>query len=255
MATRTRTRKAADPQEDAVEVEAVPTETVEVEAAAPAPEPTPAPEPAPAPAPKKVTPQAAQASGPKKLTLQALRNHEGTLYIKNNTPHHMSFHQRIGEGSVDFELSPVGTPNSAAHLPKLALEMRGLQKLWLRGSITVSADEDMEDHIQLLMGQSIQATEAQMANLRGEVTAPNTGKDLVEKACLQCGATDPNSGVVTRGRVFQSAREIKDGVAPLCADHADMAALFPGSLTSDAQGNETWTFATTTVTAPRIGAK
>ena len=119
----------------------------------------------------------------------------------------------------------------------------------------VSTDEAMEDEITLMMGNAIKATDEQMANLRGEVEEPNTGKDLVEKACLQCGETDPKSGVVTRGRVFQSAREIKDGVAPLCADHADMAALFPGSLTTDAQGNETWTFATTTVTAPRKGAK
>lgn len=191
----------------------------------------------------------------KKLTLPELRKHEGSLYIKNNTPHHMSFHQKIGEGTVDFELSPAGTPDSVAHLPKLALEMRGLQKMWMKGSITVSTDEAMEDHITLLMGQSIQATEEQMAALRGEVTEANTGRDLVEKACLQCGETDAKSGVVTRGRVFQSAREIKDGVPPLCPSHVDMAALFPGSLTTDAQGNEVWTFASTTVTAPRKGAK
>lgn len=191
----------------------------------------------------------------KKLTLPELRKHDGSLYIKNNTPHQMSFHQKIGEGTVDFELSPAGTPDSVAHLPKLALEMRGLQKMWVKGSITVSTDEAMEDHITLLIGQSIAASDEQMANLRGEVTESSSGRDLVEKACLQCGETDPKSGVVTRGRVFQSAREIKDGIAPLCANHADMAALFPGSLTSDAQGNETWTFATTTVTAPRKGAK
>lgn len=191
----------------------------------------------------------------KKLTLAELRKHDGTLYIKNNTPHQMSFHQRIGEGTVDFELSPVGTPDSAAHLPKLALEMRGLQKLWLRGSITVSTDESMEDQITLMMGQSIAATDEQMANLRGEVVEANTHKDLIEKACLQCGQTDSQSGVVTRGRVFQSAREVKEGKAPLCADHVDMSALFPGTLTSDAQGNEIWTFSTTTITAPRKGAK
>ncbi len=189
----------------------------------------------------------------KKLTLQELRKHDGTLYIKNNTPHHMSFHQKIGEGTVDFELTPVGTPDSVAHLPKLALEMRGLQKLWLKGSITVSADESMEDQITLMMGQSIAATEAQMSTFRGEVVEPNTGKDLVEKACLQCGATDPNSGVVIRGRVFMTAREIKDGKAPLCEQHSDMAALFPGSLVTDAQGNETWTFSSPTITATRKG--
>ena len=191
----------------------------------------------------------------KKLTLPELRKQEGSLDIKNNTPHHMSFHQRSGEGNVDFELSPAGTSDSVAHLPKLALEMRGLQKLWMKGSITVSTDEAMEDHITLLMSQSIAASDEQMANLRGEVEEANTGRDLVEKACLQCGETDPKSGVVTRGRVFQSARELKEGIAPLCALHADMAALFPGSLTTDSQGNETWTFATTTVTAPRKGAK
>jgi hypothetical protein len=191
----------------------------------------------------------------KKLTLPELRKHDGSLYIKNNTPHQMSFHQKVGEGEVDFELTPAGTPDSVAHLPKLALEMRGLQKMWMKGSVTVSTDEAMEDHISLLMGQSIAATEEQMATLRGEITEPNTGKDLVEKACLQCGATDPQSGVVTRGRLFQSAREIKEGIPPLCPSHIDMVALFPGYLTTDANGNETWTFATTTVTAPRKGAK
>lgn len=189
----------------------------------------------------------------KKLTLAELRKHDGQLYIKNNTPHVVSFHQRIGEGTVDFDLSPVGTPDSVAHLPKLALEMRGLQKLWLRGSVTVSTDESMENEITLLMGQSLAATDEQMANLRGEITESGSGRDLAEKACLQCGQTDPQSGVVTRGRVFQSAREVKDGVPPLCTDHADMVALFPGTLTSDAQGNEVWKFGTTTVTAPRKG--
>lgn len=189
----------------------------------------------------------------RKLTLPELRKHDGTLYIKNNTPHQMSFHQRIGEGMVDFELSPAGTPDSVAHLPKLALEMRGLQKMWLKGSITVSTDESMEDHITLLMGQSIAATDEQMSTLRGEVTESSSGRDLVEKACLQCGETDPKSGVVVRGRVFQSARDIKEGVAPLCADHADMAALFPGTLTTDAQGQQVWAFSTATVTAPRKG--
>ena len=191
----------------------------------------------------------------KKLTLVELRKHDGTLYIKNNTPHQMSFHQRIGEGVVDFELTPVGTPDSVAHLPKLALEMRGLQKLWMKGSVTVSTDEAMEDHITQLMSQGIAASDEQMANLRGEIVETNTHRDLIEKACLQCGQTDPKSGVVTRGRVVQSARDIKEGIAPLCPDHADMAALFPGSLTSDAQGNETWTFSSTTITAPRKGAK
>ncbi len=189
----------------------------------------------------------------RKLTLPELRKHDGALYIKNNTPHQMSFHQRVGEGVVDFELSPAGTPDSVAHLPALALEMRGLQKLWIKGNITVSTDESMEDHITLLMGQSIAATDAQMSTLRGEVTESSSGRELVEKACLQCGETDPKSGVVTRGRIFQSQAEIKNGVAPLCPDHADMSALFPGTLTTDAQGQQTWTFSTTTITAPRKG--
>jgi hypothetical protein len=187
----------------------------------------------------------------KKLTLSELRKHDGTLYIKNNTPHVQSFHQKIGEGTVDFELSPAGTPDSVAHLPRLALEMRGLQKLWLRGALTVSTDEAMEDQITLLIGQSIQASDEQMANLRGEVVESNTGKDLVEKACLQCGQVDAQSGVVTRGRVFQSARDIKEGTPPLCSDHAGMTAMFPGTLTSDAQGNEVWKFSSVTITAPR----
>jgi hypothetical protein len=145
----------------------------------------------------------------------------------------------------------------------LALEMRGLQKLWLRGTITISTDEGMEDQIALLINQNIQVPQdrldAIMARGGGEVGTAvlensASAKSLVEKACLECGRFDQRTGVIVSGRVVQSVADDKTGVPPLCTTHAHMATQFIARAISDGEGNQTWQFDKVTVTAPVRGA-
>ena len=62
----------------------------------------------------------------KMMTLPELRKFEGQLFVMNNTPNFMTFHEALGDKRVDFELQPAGEPDSIGFLPKLALDMRGL---------------------------------------------------------------------------------------------------------------------------------
>jgi hypothetical protein len=187
----------------------------------------------------------------KEMTLPQLRKFEGQLFVMNNTPMKITFHEAIGDKRVDFELDPAGESDSIGFLPKLALDMRGLQKLWMKGSISISTDPEMEDQIMLLNAQAVGASEARMREIMGHTTEPGNARDLVEKACLVCGRRNPQSGVLERGRVLQSRRQEKEGVPPLCSEHADQSRRFVSRLVSDAKGNETWEFDSVTLTSRR----
>lgn len=185
---------------------------------------------------------AVEAEPKKTMTLPELRKFEGQLFIQNNTPNKITFHEKMGDKSVDFELDPAGEEDSIAFLPKLALDMRGLQKLWMRGSITLSTDPEMEDRIMLMNAQAVGASDARMQEMLGIQTPNNSSKDLIEKACLACGRRNPQSGVIEQGRVLQSRRQDKDGVPPLCGAHASQERNFVPRLVSDDKGNTHWEF-------------
>lgn len=175
------------------------------------------------------------------MTLPQLRDFEGQLFIMNNTFAKITFRDKIGEKSVDFELDPAGEPDSIGFLPKLALDMRGLQKLWMKGSVTISTDPDMENQIMLLNAQAVGASEARMAEIMGKTTENANYRDLEEKLCLACGRKN-REGVVERGRVLQSRREVKDGIPPLCPEHKDDAWKYTPRQVSDDKGNTHWEF-------------
>lgn len=177
----------------------------------------------------------------KKMTLRELRQFEGQLFVQNNTPMKITFHEKMGDKSVDFELDPAGEPDSLAFLPKLALDMRGLQKLWMRGSISISTDPDMEDQIMLLNAQAIGISQQRQDELMGKQVESNTAAQMEEKLCLECGRRNPQTGVIERGRVVQSRRAVKEGVPPLCPDHVGQAHMYVPRLVSE-KGEEHWEF-------------
>ena len=178
---------------------------------------------------------------PKTMTLPELRKFEGQLFVMNNTPMKMTFHEAMGDKRVDFELDPAGEPDSIAFLPKLALDMRGLQKLWMKGSVTISTDPEMEDQIMLLNAKSVGASQQRMNEILGTQTESGNNRDITEKACLVCGKINAQTGVIERGRVLHSRRQVQDGTPPLCAEHLDQAHTYVPRLVSD-KGEEHWEF-------------
>lgn len=191
----------------------------------------------------------------KAMTLPELRKYDGELFIQNNTVHHITFHERLGEKWVDFELEPAGQPDSLAFLPKLALDMRGLQKLWMKGAVTISTDPAMEEQIMLLNAAAVGASEARMQEVLGKQTENANHRDISELLCIgrtvngqQCGIRNAQTGVVERGRVIQTRRDVKDGTPPLCAEHQDQAHNFVPRLVSE-KGVEHWEFDSVQMTA------
>jgi hypothetical protein len=181
----------------------------------------------------------------KEMTLPELRKFEGQLFVQNNTPTKMTFHEKLGDKAVDFELDPAGEPDSLSFLPKLALDMRGLQKLWMRGAITISTDPDMENQIMLLNAQAVGASEQRMQELMGLQTESAANKDMHELMCLVCGRKN-REGVIEQGRVLQSRRQVKDGTPPLCATHSDQVHKFVPRLVSE-KGEDHWEFDAMTI--------
>lgn len=185
----------------------------------------------------------------REMTLPELRKFDGQLFVMNTTPNKVTFNEKIGDGTVNFELDPVGEPDSITFLPKLALDMRGLQKLWMKGTITISTDPDMEDQIMLLNAQAVGVAEQRMREIMGKQTESGTSRNITENLCVakvqggaQCGVRNPQTLVIERGRVLQNHRQVKDGVVPLCPEHADQANSFVPRLVSDAKGEEHWVF-------------
>jgi hypothetical protein len=191
----------------------------------------------------------------KNWTLPELRKYEDQLFIQNLTPMKITFHEKMGDKSVDFELDPAGEPDSIAFLPKLALDMRGLQKLWMRGSVTISTDPEMEQQIMLMNAQAVGASDARMQEMLG-IQTPNANiKDLLEKSCLVCGRRNPQSGVIEQGRVMHTRRQDKDGVPPLCGAHVGQENNWVPRLVPDDKGETHWEFDQMQLQAPHPGLK
>ena len=183
----------------------------------------------------------------KEMTLPELRKFDGQLFIANKTPMKVTFHEKLGDKGVDFELDPAGEPDSIAFLPKLALDMRGLQKLWMKGAVAISTDPEMEEQIMLMNAQSVGASEARMREIMGLQTEKANVRDITEKPCLVCGRFNAQTGVIERGRVLLSRRQMKDGIPPLCPEHTDQAHHYVPRLVSE-KGEEHWEFDSVSMT-------
>lgn len=176
-----------------------------------------------------------------------LRKHEGDLFVQNNSHKFYSIRHRVGQDRLDLELTPKGTPDSIAPLPKLALELRGFQRAWKAGELTVSTDPDMQDQIDIMMNQHQAAADAKLAGVtEAALDRTNTQRMLAEKPCLVCGRLN-REGVNEGGRVVQSAADIKEGVPPLCDQHVDQSHLWSRTLKTDTKGEEYWDFSLVTV--------
>lgn len=192
-------------------------------------------------------------------TIWELRNYDGALYIANNTMNRITCHERLGDSRVDFELDPKGEPDSMMVMPKLALDVRGIQKLIDAGDITVSTDDAFQDRITLLMTQNRRGSDDRIAEIMGAaqgdaapvtVEQPNTNSNLVMRPCAVCGHADPQTGVIDRGQVTMSLREANEGKAPLCPSHEDQRREFIPRPVVRPDGTTAWEFDRMQVTPP-----
>lgn len=188
------------------------------------------------------------------MTLHELREYDGTLYVKHNDPQRQfSCHQRIGEARVDFDLGPAGHPESIGIIPKLALEIRGVQRAWKRGTINISTDAAMENEIDLMMNRHLEMSDAQIDALRAPLQASNSEKDIITKPCLVCGSyahdeTGAQTLGIQGGQVFQRYSDYMSGTPPLCQNHEHMSQMYVGSLVSDPlTGVQDWRFSQSAV--------
>jgi hypothetical protein len=191
-------------------------------------------------------------------SLRALRESTGTLFAKNNTPHKITCNTE----KDSFELEPAGFDDSIRIIPKSCLNQPGFQRLWMRGAVTISDDEAMENEITLLMsGQVETVPKAQVQDEDGTwrdveavIEQPKGDTALTVKT-----DTDPNSrtfgqALTTRciiggEQIFQTAKDIEFGMPPLCPEHISES----GRVVSTPQADGTWHHQLSVIEAPQKG--
>jgi hypothetical protein len=182
-------------------------------------------------------------------SLREFRETTATLFAKNNTPHKVTCN--TPDGNVQFELDPAGYENSIMIMPKECLSVPGFQRMWMRGAITISDDEAMENEIQLLMGGQVEIIERPIpvmnedgtwGEIKPELQAPPEQKDIIMRV-----DNDPNSRtygqastptcIVGGEPIFQNALQLRNGEPPLCPLHVSEAPR----VVSTPQPDGTWT--------------
>ncbi len=166
-------------------------------------------------------------------TINDLRNSEDTLYIQNNTSFRITIVEGIGAGkTLDMRLEPKNTDGSIKMLPKEALNLGGVQRLWISGRVNISNDPNIQDKILLLMGGHLKYAESASQDfLANTLTPAETDKALIQRTCLMTGQP-----------VFQTQADIDAGVPPLAEHVKDKAYLFPATQELDAEGKPYWSF-------------
>lgn len=186
-------------------------------------------------------------------SLRELRESTGTLFAKNNTYKKITCNTE----QVSFELDPKGTQNSIQIIPKECLNVPGFQRLWMRGSVSISDDEAMENEITLLMGgqvafvpkvYSVDEKTGEQIEVVPVLEASAESRDIVFKETGDPTSTRPpsmggysiqagdNACVFCKVPVMIAQKFLDDGEPPLCGDHADQK----GQVASTPQPDGTW---------------
>lgn len=194
------------------------------------------------------------------MTLRELRQYEGTLYVKHNDPlRQFSCHQALGEHRVDFDLGPAGRGDDVCIMPKLALEIRGIQRAWKRNVITISKEEDMDEQIDLMMQTHGSYAEDVLSSLQVQVEPSNNERDILTQPCLRCGRWGRDqygavTPVVEGGKSMMTYADYKGGRPPLCEAHVNEEHLWVGTLITNPQtGQQGWEFQSRIVGETRPG--
>lgn len=156
-------------------------------------------------------------------SLRHLRKSENVLYAKNNSGNKITCREFNGQIKVDFDLDP----QEMAIIPKEALYVPGFLRLWMKGAVTVSDDDEMENELLLSMDGLVTAQQNERKRVMETMNEPASHNDIEQKLCL-----------VGQEPVFQRSKDTTSGVPPLCDLHKHQAAEFVPTQ----QPNGSWTF-------------
>jgi hypothetical protein len=105
----------------------------------------------------------------KTWSMSELRAHQGSLFIRNNTPLLWTLHENVGNGQrIDIELKGNGQPGSICYLPPSALDAPGVARNFYAGKVTVSPD--LEPEMLELAGAKISMDKKVLAEFQVELT-------------------------------------------------------------------------------------
>jgi hypothetical protein len=144
---------------------------------------------------------------------QALKDGE-TLYVENVSPHQVNCNASNRDG-LRFGLGPKDSDDSVKVLPEEALNFGGFQRLIMKGHLIVSADPMMGDKIFDQATAKSSADEQRLADLQAVIDKPSNERNLIERRCL-----------ISDERVFQSEKDVREGVPPLAERFKDRAHEF-----------------------------
>ena len=191
-------------------------------------------------------------------SLRALRESTGTLFAQNTTPHKVT----CNGDNLSFELEPAGFDDSIRIVPKEALSEPGFQRLWMKGAILISDDEEMENQITLLMGGQVDYVPK--AQVQDEDGAWRDVEATIEAAkgnnsFSVATDTDPNSRTYGQAlvqkcifggeQIFQTQKDIDAGEPPVCPEHQSQI----HRVVSTPHADNTWTHQVTSIEAPQKG--
>jgi hypothetical protein len=161
-------------------------------------------------------------------SLRQLRESDGTLFAKNNTPHKIT----CNTDTVSFELEPAGYDDSIRIVPKECLNVPGFQRLWMKKHVSVSDDEEMENEITLLMGgqvaftpkAQVQAQDGTWSDVEADIEAPAGDNSFsvavdTDKGSRTYGQAQTPRCIVGGETIFQKQSQIDEGEPPLCPEH------------------------------------
>ncbi|ACH62116.1 hypothetical protein MYRNA_115 [Mycobacterium phage Myrna] len=193
-------------------------------------------------------------------SLRQLRESSGTLFAKNNTPHKITCNTE----QVSFELEPAGYDDSIRIVPKECLNVPGFQRLWMKKHVTISDDEEMENEITLLMGGQVEVSSIKPVQVQLEdgtwveqeatIVQPQGSNAMTvpvdnDPTSRTYGQTKTTRCIVGGEQIFQSERDVAEGVAPLCPEHQSES----HRVVSTPQADGSWTHQLSVIEAPQRG--
>jgi len=178
-------------------------------------------------------PRAAAIKNP--TTLKEMEKYEGTLYVRNNTPHAVSCNTK----DQQFLLEPSGHDGSIQVMPKGCLTQSGFVKIWKRGDLTISPD--LEDEASEASERVALAEKKRLDAISAMTEENASNKDLVEAKCLISGEL-----------VFQSQQDVNDLVPPLAERYKNRAYEFVPTQVQQPDGTVRTTFNRTQISTDTI---
>lgn len=143
--------------------------------------------------------------------ISEMRKSGETIFLKNNSGAMVTCNQ----GKISLTLGPVGSSNAIAPVDSAVLDVRGVQRMILKGKLTASTDPDFNDEYLEQLGRSAKDKQDSLDKFKANIEEPPQDNDLAVKKCLISGKT-----------VTQTQRQINAMEPPLAPEHKHLAGEF-----------------------------